>query len=177
MKSFSAVLLALTIGARAYPTTDVVKKSESSECTADELQKAINAESDARSYLREELSRQYSEKCFISAEANWKYATNITKENEKNKLDASLAYSNFVKNITTKLVERFPPWRCFQDQDILRQFRKITLQGTSVLPEDELKEYNEITNKMATIYSTAKVCSFHDKNKCNLSLEPGTHYT
>ena len=52
----------------------------------DELQKAINAESDARSYLREELSRQYSEKCFISAEANWKYATNITKENEKNKV-------------------------------------------------------------------------------------------
>lgn len=55
-------------------------------CRRDELQKAINAESDARSYLREELSRQYSEKCFISAEANWKYATNITKENEKNKV-------------------------------------------------------------------------------------------
>lgn len=105
-----------------------------------------------------------------------------------------MTFTDFVKNVTKNLIDRYPWWRCFQQQDLLRQFKKLTVLGKAVLPEDQLKEvsrnesvnafrrfnlaglmfqYDSIINEMETIYSTAKICSFQDRNKCDLSLEPG----
>lgn len=33
-------------------------------------------------------------------------------------------------------------------------------------------EFNKIISMMQNIYSTAKICDFKDKSKCNLSLDP-----
>lgn len=34
-------------------------------------------------------------------------------------------------------------------------------------------QYNQLKTNMTKIYSTTKVCSFDDPNKCDLSLDPG----
>ncbi len=52
----------------------------------EDLERAKATEFEARAYLQEQLDVQYSQQCHLSAEAEWKYATNITKENEKLKV-------------------------------------------------------------------------------------------
>jgi len=173
MVSTALLVLILASSARALSVVRDVPHPTSPPCSREDLERAKATEFEARAYLQEQLDVQYSQQCHLSAEAEWKYATNITKENEKLKLDASLTFTDFVKNVTKNLIDRYPWWRCFQQQDLLRQFKKLTVLGKAVLPEDQLKEYDSIINEMETIYSTAKICSFQDRNKCDLSLEPG----
>lgn len=64
-------------------------------------------------------------------------------------------------------------WQQFKDYDLHRQFKKYAVLGTSALPEDKLNKYNKIISDMEKIYSTAKVCDYKNKTKCDLALEPG----
>jgi len=36
-------------------------------------------------------------------------------------------------------------------------------------------QYETIVSEMQSIYSMAKICSFHNSSKCDLGLEPGKH--
>ena len=51
-----------------------------------EIEVAVSEQDAVRSYLDDVLNRQYSEQCYESTEADWKYTTNITSENEKIKV-------------------------------------------------------------------------------------------
>lgn len=64
-------------------------------------------------------------------------------------------------------------YKTYQDDDLKRQFKKLTELGYAALPEDKYKELNKATSNMQSNYAKIKICSFHDKKKCDLSLEPG----
>lgn len=49
--------------------------------------------------------------------------------------------------------------------------------GTAALPEEKYTRLDKIISDMQTIYSTAKICDFKDKDKCDLALEPGNAQT
>ncbi len=52
-----------------------------------------------------------------------------------------MEYSKFAKEFWTNLTARFnKDWRHFGDPDLYRKFKKVTVLGSSALPEDELKE-------------------------------------
>lgn len=96
-------------------------------------------EAEAVAFL-EEYDRESSLRCFQSAQANWKYATNITDDNEKAKLKVSLENAAFTKEAWKNLTSKFPAWKSFKDPDLLRKFKKLTVLGTAALPDDKLKE-------------------------------------
>lgn len=64
-------------------------------------------------------------------------------------------------------------WQQFEDYDLRRQFQKYSVLGSAALPEDKYKKLKEIIGDMQKMYSTAKICSFSNKTKCDLALEPG----
>jgi len=130
-----------------------------------------DVETIARIYYSE-VDREYSEKCFETNEAEWEFATNINDVNEKRKLKANLEYSQFHKKIWETVTAEFPKWEEFQDPDLLRIFEAITVLGTAALPKYKQEQYNKVTLNMEKIYSTAKICSFENKTRCDLSLEP-----
>lgn len=64
-------------------------------------------------------------------------------------------------------------WQQFEDPDLRRQFKKYSVLGNSALSEDKYKKLKETIGDMQKVYSTAKICSFSNKTKCDLALEPG----
>jgi hypothetical protein len=84
-----------------------------------------------------QLSQQ---KDFESITASWNYATNITEENEKVKLKASLASATFSREIAKNLTTHYTNWKLFEDFDLRRMMEKSTTLGSSALPDDQLEE-------------------------------------
>ena len=58
-----------------------------------------------------------------------------------------------------------------QDRDVKRKLEAIGQIGTSILESQDLEKYNQITNNMEKVYSTAKVPHYKDRSKL-VSLEP-----
>lgn len=52
-------------------------------------------------------------------------------------------------------------------------FKKYTMLGVSILPDDKYKLLMKSVSDMESNYATAKVCSFTNATKCDLALEPG----
>ena len=102
-------------------------------------------ESEARSFLLS-LDKQLSEKCFESSVAEWNYATDINEQNLKIKLQLSLDMSKFGKEVARNLTDQFE-WESFQDADLLRMYKKMSLLGSAALPEDKLQEVTAIFTK------------------------------
>lgn len=96
-------------------------------------------ESQARVFL-EDYELRMRDVCFQSVVANWNYATNITDETEKIKLEKSLASASFTKESWKNLTSQFGSWREFKDPVLLRMFKKLTVLGSAALPDDKLKE-------------------------------------
>ena len=105
-------------------------------------------ESEARSFLLS-LDSQLSEKCFESSIAEWNYATDINEQNLNTKLQLSLEMAKFGKEVSRNLTEKYD-WESFQDDDLLRMYKKLSILGTAALPEDKLQEV------MKNIYSVMK---------------------
>lgn len=102
--------------------------------------------------------------------ASWAYASNLTEENQKNQLNVSAQFANYVKQMTSE-VNDFP-WQSIQDSNIKRQFKKLSILGAAALPDDKYTEYDQVVNRMQNTYSTAKICDFKNPTNCNLALEP-----
>lgn len=66
--------------------------------------------------------------------ADWEYASNLTPENLAKKLNVSSEAARVTKSIW-KEVNDFP-WRSIKDENIKRQFSKLSVLGTAALPED-----------------------------------------
>ncbi|CAM6031530.1 unnamed protein product, partial [Sphagnum compactum] len=102
--------------------------------------------------------------------ANWNYRSNITSHNKKIWQDLSVEKSNKLKETALRLKEY--PINSFTDKDLIRLLKKFTKLNYSVLPEDKLKQILDAISSMQEIYSKTKVCSYKEKEKCDLQLEP-----
>ncbi|XP_043462372.1 angiotensin-converting enzyme-like [Leptopilina heterotoma] len=102
--------------------------------------------------------------------ASWNYDSNLTDANLAEKIKVSSQAADYQKKLW-KEVKEFP-WKNLKDEDLKRQFSKISTIGTSALPENLFEEYENITSQMSKIYSTAKICELRNPTKCDLALEP-----
>ena len=99
----------------------------------------------------------------------WAYESNITDHNEKVKLE----YQKISDALSLKLGKQAQKFDADQihDKELKRKLKKISMIGASALPQDKLDRYNELTNEMAKIYSTAKFPAYKDKSR-QVRLEP-----
>ncbi|KAI9554639.1 hypothetical protein GHT06_019912 [Daphnia sinensis] len=111
-----------------------------------------------------------SDMCYQTSIAEWRYASDITSENERLKLEQSLVAARFEKE-AWKNITSFN-WEPFTDPDLKRKFRLLSVLGPSALPEEKLTQYRKSVDAMETIYSTAKICSYTNPADCGLSLDP-----
>uniref|UniRef100_A0A3B4DX39 Angiotensin-converting enzyme n=1 Tax=Pygocentrus nattereri TaxID=42514 RepID=A0A3B4DX39_PYGNA len=100
-------------------------------------------------------------------EASWAYNTNINEQNKQIMLEKNLEMANHTK--TYGLESRKYDTTDFQDPSVKRILKKLSDLERAVLPDAELKEYNNLLASMETTYSVAKVC--RDENTC-LPLDP-----
>ncbi|XP_041029546.1 angiotensin-converting enzyme isoform X1 [Carcharodon carcharias] len=89
-------------------------------------------------------------------EASWTYNTNITDHNNKVMLDKSLKMNNH-SLVYGKKARNFDSTD-FQSPEIKRILKKLSDIERAALPEEEVKEYNNVLSEMETTYSIAKVC-------------------
>nr|XP_014345475.1 PREDICTED: angiotensin-converting enzyme-like [Latimeria chalumnae] len=101
------------------------------------------------------------------SEASWTYNTNITEHNKQIMLQKSLEMSKHTLEYGTR-AHKFD-YTDFLDGSSKRILKKLSELDKAALPEEELKEYNNILSQMETTYSVAKVC--RDDGKCH-PLDP-----
>ncbi|XP_058122547.1 angiotensin-converting enzyme-like [Anopheles ziemanni] len=105
-----------------------------------------------------------------ASEANWAYDSNITDENLDVKNDVATENAGFFKQISETLSQY--DYESFQDEDLKRRVKKLVGLGYSALPVDKFAEILNAVNNMKENYAKIKVCDYHDRNKCDLALEP-----
>ncbi|XP_035263080.1 angiotensin-converting enzyme-like [Anguilla anguilla] len=112
----------------------------------------------------EEKAKQFLEQFNSTAEkvwnayteASWAYNTNITDTNKEIMLQKSLEMSNHTNAYGVE-ARKFDPTD-FQDASVKRILKKLGDIERAVLPEEELKEYNNLLANMETKYSVAEAC-------------------
>ncbi|XP_066583828.1 angiotensin-converting enzyme-like [Prorops nasuta] len=102
--------------------------------------------------------------------SEWNYASNLTVENLNERLNISAKVAIRKKTLWEQVVA-FPS-KDMKDENLKRQFSKLSILGTAVLPQDKYTEYEKIIGEMESIYSKAKVCAYNNSEKCDLALEP-----
>ncbi|XP_072602963.1 angiotensin-converting enzyme-like protein Ace3 [Vulpes vulpes] len=100
-------------------------------------------------------------------EATWNYVTNITKKNREEMLHKDSERSKHMLYFGTR-ARLFKTSR-FQDPDVKRLLSKLLNIDKAALPQDELREYNQLLAYMETTYSMAQVCL--NEGPC-MPLEP-----
>ncbi|XP_033354226.1 angiotensin-converting enzyme-like [Bombus vosnesenskii] len=133
---------------------------------------AVDSEADllkAKQFL-EKINNEHAQWSNKYTLADWDYASNLTSENLANKLNTSTEAAQYFKSAWKKVNEY--PWSDIKDSNVRRQFKKFSVLGRSALPEDSYQEYEKIVSDMENIYSTAKICDYKNRSKCDLALEP-----
>lgn len=133
---------------------------------------AVDSEADllkAKQFL-EKINNEHAQWSNKYTLADWDYASNLTSENLANKLNTSTEAAQYFKSAWKKVNEY--PWSDIKDTNVRRQFKKFSVLGRSALPEDSYQEYEKIVSDMENIYSTAKICDYKNRSKCDLALEP-----
>lgn len=64
-------------------------------------------------------------------------------------------------------------YKSYKDEDLKRQFKLLSKLGYSALPADKFKQLNEAINAMQGNYAKVHICSYKNRTKCDLQLEPG----
>ncbi|XP_048869765.1 angiotensin-converting enzyme [Brienomyrus brachyistius] len=89
-------------------------------------------------------------------EASWAYNTDINEQNKQTMLEKNLEMSNHT--LTYGLEARKYDPTDFQDLSVKRILKKLSDIERAGLPQQELKEYNNLLATMETKYSVAEVC-------------------
>uniref|UniRef100_A0A4W5R621 Angiotensin-converting enzyme n=1 Tax=Hucho hucho TaxID=62062 RepID=A0A4W5R621_9TELE len=89
-------------------------------------------------------------------EASWAYNTDINEENKQNMLQKNLDMS--VHTLAYGIEARKYDTTDFQDGSVKRILKKLSDIERAGLPDEELKEYNNLLANMETKYSVAQVC-------------------
>uniref|UniRef100_A0A8C9T065 Angiotensin-converting enzyme n=1 Tax=Scleropages formosus TaxID=113540 RepID=A0A8C9T065_SCLFO len=121
----------------------------------------------------DEYNSTAEEVFFYSTSASWAYNTNLTEENSKIQVEASLEEQAFTEAWGKKAKEVFPEavLDTFIDTQLKKLIKGISILGPANLAPAEREKYNSILSKMDNIYSTAKVCPPGQEINC-WSLEP-----
>ncbi|XP_011631849.1 angiotensin-converting enzyme-like [Pogonomyrmex barbatus] len=147
----------------AKPTSEDAVNISKNLQTADDLLKSAQE-------ILKRLDAQYAEWSNKQSIAGWNYASNLTDANLAEKLKVSAEAARVSKQMAQE-VNSFS-WRDLEDESLKRQFKKLGVLGTAALPEDSYKEFETTISQMENIYSTAKICDYNNKSKCDLALEP-----
>ncbi|KAL0984278.1 hypothetical protein UPYG_G00139350 [Umbra pygmaea] len=100
-------------------------------------------------------------------EASWAYNTDLNEDNKQKMLQKNLDMSNHT--LTYGKVARTYDTTDFQDVSVKRILKKLSDIERAGLPDNELKEYNNLLANMETKYSVAEVCT---ANGTCLQLDP-----
>lgn len=103
-------------------------------------------------------------------EAEWAYASNITDENDALKTEVSADNAKYFQDLAKEL--KSYNYENFKDEDLKRQFEKLTQLGYAALNDNDYRELLGAISRMQTNFAKVKVCSFKDSKKCDLALEP-----
>lgn len=126
----------------------------------------ITDEMQAKKFLEEYNST--AEKVWNAyTEASWTYNTDITEANKQIMLQKNLEMANHTK-IYGLEAHKFDT-SDFQEESVKRTMMKLSDLERAILPEEDLKEYNNLLASMETMYSVATVCK--DESNC-LPLDP-----
>ncbi|XDV45023.1 hypothetical protein PO909_013201 [Leuciscus waleckii] len=126
----------------------------------------ITDEMQAKKFL-EEYNSTAEEVWNAYTEASWTYNTDITEANKQIMLQKNLEMANHTK-IYGEEAHKFDT-SDFQDESVKRTLMKLSDLERAILPEEQLKEYNNLLASMETLYSVATVCK--SESDC-LSLDP-----
>ncbi|XP_041468678.1 angiotensin-converting enzyme-like [Lytechinus variegatus] len=126
---------------------------------------SVNDEANATQFLDEYNTMAMEVYSHSSFEA-WDYYTNITAYNQEKMVQANIESANFDK-VMSEYANAFD--QTGFSNDTKRQLDSIRYIGSAALPDDELKELQDILSNMETRYSTGKPCDMD--GKC-YSLEP-----
>ncbi|XP_053978469.1 angiotensin-converting enzyme-like [Hylaeus anthracinus] len=121
----------------------------------------------ARDFLGR-VDQQYAEWNNKQTLAEWEYASNLNPENLEKKLNVSVESSRVYKSVWQEVNEF--QWKDIKDENIRRQFSKLSVLGIAALPENAGRD--RVISDMENIYSTAKICDYKNQTKCDLALEP-----
>ncbi|KAK9881012.1 hypothetical protein WA026_014355 [Henosepilachna vigintioctopunctata] len=116
------------------------------------------------------ISKEIQEEGNVFLKAEWDYVTNLTDENLKKKTDISSDIAVKSKKRSEE-VKKFN-WKTFSDKSLKRQFLLSSIPGTDILSKDEVTKLEKLVGDMEKAFSTAKICDFNDKLKCDLELDP-----
>ena len=83
------------------------------------------------------VDKQYAEWNNKQSIAEWNYASDLTPENLAIKLNVSSEAARFYKSIWQEVTEF--PWKDIKDENVKRQFSKLSVLGAAALPEDVRK--------------------------------------
>lgn len=125
--------------------------------------------------------REASLMCNNVMNTQWDFNTNITEMTKQRMLETQLEYAKFQKDVWHKATSY--TWKTFRDPSIRRQFRVLSVLGRAALPEDKLREVQQLLADMRDIYSRTRVCPYvkparttrprrPESVRCNLALDP-----
>ncbi|KAL4710799.1 hypothetical protein ACJJTC_009348 [Scirpophaga incertulas] len=126
-------------------------------------------EHEGREYILE-LDRATGVRRNRGSLAEWAYAANLTKENEDRLMQIRLELSQQEKAAWEET--RMYKWQGFQDKELKRMFRKYNELGVSALDDEKYQQLMRAVSGMESNYATAKICSYKNRTKCDLELEP-----
>lgn len=126
-------------------------------------------ETRARSFIKE-TNEEFTRQRNILAEAEWAYESNITDTNIALKNDVAAKAAIFARE-KAKEIREFN-FNAFKDEDLKRQFKKLSTLDYFALSDEKYKELLNVIDEMQSNYAKVKVCDYKDATKCDLSLEP-----
>ncbi|XP_037517553.1 angiotensin-converting enzyme [Rhipicephalus sanguineus] len=133
----------------------------------------LEDEEQAKAYLKD-VEAMLTEVCLDVSYARWNHSVNLTEHNKNKSIDASLKMSRLNKEIW-KNVTKFK-WTTFKDEQTRTIFKRTSVLGSAILPDDEKRELVQIIADMSQNHASAKICPFKrnctSAEKCNIPLDP-----
>lgn len=63
----------------------------------------------------------------------------------------------------------------YKNEDLKRQFKKLSKLGYAALPIEKFKNLSNAITLMESNYAKVRICSYKNRTKCDLQLEPGNY--
>uniref|UniRef100_A0A0K8R9M6 Putative dipeptidyl peptidase/kininase n=1 Tax=Ixodes ricinus TaxID=34613 RepID=A0A0K8R9M6_IXORI len=137
------------------------------------LEGPLEDEERAKAYLKD-ADVLLTDMCLKSYNAEWDYANNLTEHNKNKSVEQTLR-ANVLEKEVWKNVTQFK-WTGFKDEETRTIFRRLSVLGTAILPEDKQTELVKIISDMDSNHEGGKICPFVRKtntsDECNVPLEP-----
>ncbi|KAF4530685.1 hypothetical protein B566_EDAN004924 [Ephemera danica] len=102
--------------------------------------------------------------------SEWAYATNITESTQRAKIAISKEYAKYQKE-SWRLQQQYH-WQEFKNETLRRRFQLGSVLGSAALSDDDYAEYEESVSSMQSAWNRARICDFHQPEKCDVPLRP-----